>query len=136
MVWERYKSHRAYSNMIEEKLYNLLESLGFVKRKLANRIFSSLDKTNEFISINKDVLLTTIMYPPKTSIDEHVHQELRITFVRSGVGIMVLDKRKIELSPGDLTLLLPNMPHSLKVTGDAELTIGELVIAISQEDKI
>jgi quercetin dioxygenase-like cupin family protein len=118
--------------MIEEKLYDLLKSLGFVKRNMTNRIIRPLHKTNEFISINEDILFTTISYPPDQSIDEHIHQELRITFVRSGRGILVLGKRKIELAPGDLTLLLPNKPHSLEVTGDSDLIMSELVIALSQ----
>jgi len=118
--------------MIEENLYDLLKSLGFVKRDLTNRIIRCLDTSNEFIYINQDILFTTISYPPHENRGEHTHKELRITCVRSGRGILTFNNRKIKLSPGDISLLLPNVPHSLEVIGDSNLIISELVIDLSQ----
>ena len=114
--------------MIDEKLFNTLKSLGFTESDLKNCYISKESRDNEFTVINKNILVTYISYPPGENRKPHSHEEVRLTFVRSGKGLLKIEGREIQLNPGDISVLLPGVVHSLKVTGGKELNICEIVI--------
>jgi len=114
--------------MIDEKLFNTLKSLGFTESDLKNRYISKESRDNEFTVINKNILITYISYPPGENRQSHSHEEVRLTFVRSGKGFLKSEGRETQLNPGDISVLLPGVVHSLKVTGENELNICEIVI--------
>ena len=114
--------------MIEDKLFNALKSLGIKQDELANRVISTENENNEYTLINKNILITYISYPPHENRESHSHKEIRITFIRSGNALLKYEDSEIKLHPGEISVLLPGVVHSLKARGEEGLNICEIVI--------
>jgi len=114
--------------MIDKKLLDTLKSLGFNELRLKNGYISKESRKNELTLIDEDILVTYISYPPGENRGPHSHDEIRLTLVRSGIGILGFANEEIHLNPGDISILLSGVVHSLEVTGDMALNICEVVI--------
>jgi mannose-6-phosphate isomerase-like protein (cupin superfamily) len=60
---------------------------------------------------------------PGSGIGLHEQKEDEIYYVLSGRGVMTLDGKTVEITPGTAVLTRPGSSHSLKQTGDEDLVI-------------
>jgi mannose-6-phosphate isomerase-like protein (cupin superfamily) len=60
---------------------------------------------------------------PGSGIGLHEQDEDEIYYVLSGKGVMTLDGRTVEVTPGTAVLTRTGSSHSLKQTGDEDLVI-------------
>ena len=60
---------------------------------------------------------------PGSGIGLHVQQEDEIYYVLSGKGVMTLDGKVVEVTPGTAVLTRTGSSHSLKQTGNEDLVI-------------
>jgi quercetin dioxygenase-like cupin family protein len=60
---------------------------------------------------------------PGSGIGLHEQHEDEIYYVLSGKGVMTLDGRTVEVTPGTAVLTRTGSTHSLKQTGDEDLVI-------------
>jgi mannose-6-phosphate isomerase-like protein (cupin superfamily) len=60
---------------------------------------------------------------PGSGIGLHEQKEDEIYYVLSGKGVMTLDGKTVEVTPGTAVLTRPGSSHSLKQTGDEDLVI-------------
>ena len=60
---------------------------------------------------------------PGSGIGLHEQGEDEIYYVLSGTGVMTLDGRTVEVTPGTAVLTRTGSTHSLKQTGDEDLVI-------------
>jgi quercetin dioxygenase-like cupin family protein len=80
------------------------------------------------------VQIFDITYKPGTIKETHVHDEYRITFVRSGKAKFVLENKTTEVDPGYCISLLPNTPHGFEVISQEPLTIVEVIFQPLEDD--
>lgn len=60
---------------------------------------------------------------PGSGIGHHLQKEDEIYYVLSGTGEMIIDGKKVEVTPGTAVLTRPGSSHSLKQTGKDDLVI-------------
>ena len=60
---------------------------------------------------------------PGSGIGYHVQQEDEIYYVLSGLGVMTLDGKTVEVGPGTAVLTRTGSSHGLKQTGSEDLVI-------------
>lgn len=58
------------------------------------------------------------IYAPGSIFPVHAHPEEQVTLVLSGVITFDVDGEKIELGPGGIAVIPPNVPHGATVLGD------------------
>src|SRR5208283_2929557 len=66
----------------------------------------------------KNSMMTLNEIKPGTIPNLHSHPHEQITYIVSGAGEFVLGDQVLTLKAGDLLLVPPNVPHSLKVIGE------------------
>jgi quercetin dioxygenase-like cupin family protein len=66
----------------------------------------------------KNSMMTLNELKPGTTPWLHSHPHEQLTHILSGVAEFVLGDEVLTLKAGDLLLVPPNVPHSLKVIGD------------------
>jgi mannose-6-phosphate isomerase-like protein (cupin superfamily) len=60
---------------------------------------------------------------PGSGIGHHVQKEDEIYYVLSGRGVMTIDGKTFDVTPGTAVLTRPGSSHSLKQAGDEDLVI-------------
>ena len=118
-----------------KKVIDLLKSLNFDGTDLTNRIIVSTEALNEFTDMGGNGLITVLEFPPRQVRKTHTHDELRLTFVRSGKMKFTSENETMKLKAGDFIITLPHTPHSLEVIGKKPLRIVELVIPLFDKDR-
>ena len=102
----------------------------FKEISLANRIIAAQDSSIEIIPLGYcDIKAYIFHYPAGQVKETHSHEEIRLTFIRSGRVEFAVEGKMTEVSQGDFITCHPNVPHSLKVVGDEPLHLIELVIS-------
>lgn len=119
--------------MIEEKLYKALASLGFSERLIRSELIAPDTNDNSFARISPFTMVSYISYPPGEIKSAHSHPELRITFVRSGSGTLLLEGKEHPLEPGGISVIPCGVTHTLQVSDRGMLNICELVIDNSNQ---
>ncbi len=108
---------------------NKLVIPGFNQSAFANRFIGNQEKLNEGIDIpdccDQIFLLT---FNPGDKRPMHSHEEIRLTFVRSGRMMLTFEHSVQEMGQGDFFSSFPNMLHSLEVLGDQPLNLLEIII--------
>jgi quercetin dioxygenase-like cupin family protein len=61
------------------------------------------------------MVLNEIMPSAKPALHDHPHEQL--TYIIEGTCRFVIGDEVVEMAPGDLILIPPNVRHSLEVTG-------------------
>ena len=69
-------------------------------------------------------------FKPGSGVGYHEQQEDEVYYVLSGRGVMTLDDKPVEITPGTAVLTRPGSSHGLKQTGS-----DDLVVLISYELK-
>ena len=86
---------------------------------------------SEFTNIGDcQVQLFFLGFPPGEVRPTHTHEELRLTFVRSGKMKLVVEDKISELKEGDYVSLMPQAPHSIEVISETPLLLLELVVTL------
>jgi quercetin dioxygenase-like cupin family protein len=62
--------------------------------------------------------LVRYVYAPGSIFPLHAHAEEQVTVVVSGTIRFDVDGRQIELGPGEVAIIPPNVPHGATVTGE------------------
>jgi quercetin dioxygenase-like cupin family protein len=75
--------------------------------KLTQRVFST-----------KNAIVVHYVYEPGLEFEHHSHPQEQITIVQSGQLLFEIEKEKVELRPGDICSIAPNVSHSTVVLGD------------------
>ncbi len=102
---------------------------GFPQIPFRNRFISGSEGLNEAIDLpdcGGQVFL--LKFNPGDKRPNHTHDEIRLTFVRSGKMRLVVEDKPQEMVPGDFFASYPKVPHSLEVLGDQPLHLIEVVI--------
>ena len=67
---------------------------------------------------------------PGVTIGEHTHEDDEEDYyVLAGHGVMMLDGRRFDVAPGDITAVYPGGSHSVANTGDEDMHI--IVVSVS-----
>jgi|GEM_PF-4883780 len=82
---------------------------------------------SSFGQINSDVLISHAFFPEHTLIQEHVHEQFVICFVRKGSALQIINGREYPVKTGEITIILPEQKHSL-IVQKAPLDITEVII--------
>jgi mannose-6-phosphate isomerase-like protein (cupin superfamily) len=111
------------------KLIETLKSLGFVETTLSTRLLTPGEDVNELTFLGHcKTLITVLGFKPGEVRDTHTHEEIRLTFVRSGKMKLVVEDQILEVGMGGVVSMLPHVPHRLEVVGKEPLRLVELVI--------
>jgi len=110
-------------------LIDLLESLGFTEAELSNRLVTLQEDISEFTALGScNALITILGFKPGEIRETHTHDEIRVTFVRSGKMKFTLDGKTVEVGAGDFISTLPHVPHGCEIISEEPLRIVELVL--------
>lgn len=102
---------------------------GFTESNVDNRFVSHIESIKEVIPFNNNELqLYFLSFSPGEIRPNHKHDEVRITFIRSGMGRFIIGGNEKLAVPGDIIITMPQMEHSLEVLGSEPLVLGEWVI--------
>jgi len=102
---------------------------GFQKRVADNRYIDKQARLNEDINFPEcDAQLFLLTFNPGVERPLHKHEELRVTFVRSGSGRFRIDGEEQTATTGDVILTMPFKEHSLEVLGSEPLNLAEFII--------
>jgi len=107
---------------------------GFKQSLFANRFIGNQEKLNESIDLPEcggQVFL--LSFNPGDQRPTHSHDEIRLTFVRSGRMKLTFEHSVQEMGPGDFFSSFPKVSHSLEVLGDQPLNLIEIIIPNSCE---
>ncbi|OGP63338.1 MAG: hypothetical protein A2170_11100 [Deltaproteobacteria bacterium RBG_13_53_10] len=69
-----------------------------------------------FSGKNSMMVLNELMPSAKPALHHHPHEQL--TYIIEGTCRFVIGDERVEMAPGDLILIPPNIPHSLEVTSN------------------
>lgn len=78
--------------------------------KLSQRVFST-----------KNAIVVHYIYEPGLEFENHSHPQEQITIVQSGRLGFEIAGEKIELKPGDICSIAPNVEHSTVVLGNEKV---------------
>jgi quercetin dioxygenase-like cupin family protein len=67
-----------------------------------------------FSGKNSMMVMNELLPSAKPNLHRHPHEQL--TYIVEGTGKFVLGDEVLDLGPGDVILIPPNIPHSLQVT--------------------
>jgi quercetin dioxygenase-like cupin family protein len=81
----------------------------------------------------KNSMMTLNEIKAGTTPNLHSHPHEQLTYILSGEAEFVLGKEVLRLKAGDLLLVPPNVPHSLKVIGN-ETVLNMDVFSPVRED--
>jgi mannose-6-phosphate isomerase-like protein (cupin superfamily) len=62
-------------------------------------------------------------FHPGSGVGHHVQHEDEVYYALSGRGVMTVDGKDVEMTPGTAVLTRPGSSHSLKQTGTEDLVI-------------
>ncbi|GAK55454.1 mannose-6-phosphate isomerase [Candidatus Vecturithrix granuli] len=102
---------------------------GFKEVPWSTRLISWQEALSECMTMaNCDLQVFFLDYPAGTIRTTHLHEEIRLVFVRCGKVTMTVEDQTTEFQPGDMIALLPNTLHSLTVLGEDPLRLAEFII--------
>lgn len=102
---------------------------GFAESNAYNRFINKQDHVNESINfVDSESQLFLLTFEPGSIRPKHAHNELRITFIRSGSMKFVSLGKETIAGPGDMLITLPNVEHSLEVLGKESLNLAEFIL--------
>jgi quercetin dioxygenase-like cupin family protein len=81
----------------------------------------------------KNSMLTLNEIKAGTTPNLHSHPEEQLTYILSGEAEFVLGEEVLKLRAGDLLLVPPNVPHSLKVIGHETVLNMDVFSPIRQD---
>ena len=108
----------------------------FTELELLSRFVDREEDVSEFTTIESCSLqIFLLSYKPGLVKETHTHEEVRLTFIRTGKTMFTLDDKTIQVDAGDFITILPNVPHSFKVISEEPLRIVELVVVPTSLEK-
>jgi quercetin dioxygenase-like cupin family protein len=108
----------------------------FQKADMSTRFLSQQEAVMELINVpDCNAFISTLTYEPDQTGKEHIHGQSRVVFVRKGRITFTLGDKSFETGPGDCFFMLPNTPHSFKVTGDDSPHLVEIVFFKSLDEQ-
>jgi mannose-6-phosphate isomerase-like protein (cupin superfamily) len=108
---------------------------GFKEVEVTNRLISAQEDISEVMDLlHCDIQVFFLGFKPGDVRPTHTHDEIRLTFVRSGRMRLSFGGQRVEANAGDLVSLLPKVPHSLEAIGDEPLHLVEIVISLMDEE--
>ena len=66
----------------------------------------------------KNCMMTLFEIKPGTPADPHSHEHEQLVYIVSGHAEFVVGEEAVKVKGGDLLVVPPNVPHSLKVIGN------------------
>lgn len=102
---------------------------GFTDSEVNDRFISHLEILKEAINFNNcDLQLFFLSFSPGEKRPLHKHDEIRVTFIRSGTGKFIIGENEKIAVQGDIIITMPQMEHSLEVLNNQPLNLAEWVI--------
>ena len=108
---------------------------GFKEIEVTNQLINAKEDISEVMGLlHCDAQVFFLSFRPGDVRPTHTHDEVRLTFVRSGKMHFSFEGQVVWANAGDLVSLLPKVPHSLEVIGDEPLHLVEIVISPMDEE--
>ena len=102
---------------------------GFKQSIFANRVIGNQERLNEGIDLPEcGGQIFLLSFNPGEIRPMHSHDEIRLTFVRSGRMKLTFEHSVQEMGPGDFFSSFPKVSHSIEVLGDQPLNLIEIII--------
>jgi quercetin dioxygenase-like cupin family protein len=112
-----------------EKLIDRLKSLGFSEARLSSRVIDNEEGVEEWTVLgNCSAMFVVLGGSLGKVIEPHTHDEVRLTFVRSGDVKMILGEETMAIGPGDFITIPPQVPHGFEALGEDPFRAVEFVI--------
>lgn len=107
---------------------------GYKKEAAKTQFIDTLEDLSAYIEFNETSQLFLLSFNPSEIRPMHTHDEVRVTFIRSGKARFIMDGIEKTVVAGDIITILPMVKHSFEVIGDEHLLLAELVVVRGYTD--